>query len=285
MQNGSSNDTNETLCCNLAKIILSGRLVFAIAIVALGAEHLVCARAGELRIPVIPWVPGNPFIAYLTGLALLAAGVCIAMNWRARLASLFLGIFYLVCVLFLELPRAAVAPLDLSIRTAVFEPLALAAAAFTLAGLLPSGRLNFLELNPVASSIAGGLIKSGPPLFALSSIVFGIDHFLILDYIASLIPPWFPGALFWAYFTGAAFVAAGVAIATGWMAYRAALALGLMFLIWFLFLHGPRVITNPGSHNPNEWSSAFIALGMCGASWIFAWRSSAELGPRHLPVR
>jgi uncharacterized membrane protein len=100
--------------------------------------------------------------------------------------------------------------------------------------------------------------------------VFGIDHFLLLRFIASLIPAWFPGALFWAYFTGAAFVAAGISIAIKTMDRLAAVLLGTMFLLWFLFLHAPRLMSAPRSHNPNEWSSAFIALGMCGASWIMA---------------
>lgn len=114
------------------------------------------------------------------------------------------------------------------------------------------------------------LIWSGTYLFAASSVVFGIDHFLVLSFIASLVPSWIPGGLFWAYLTGTAFIAAGLGIAANWMARRAATLLGTMFLIWFLLLHAPRVVTAPRSHDPHEWSRAFIALAMCGGSWICA---------------
>jgi hypothetical protein len=76
--------------------------------------------------------------------------------------------------------------------------------------------------------------------------------------------------LFCAYFTGAAFVAAGLSMAAKQMDRLAATLLGTMFLLWFLLVHTPRVMSAPRSHDPNEWSSAFIALGMCGASWIIA---------------
>jgi hypothetical protein len=49
--------------------------------------------------------------------------------------------------------------------------------------------------------------------------------------------------------------------------------LGTIFLLWFLLLHAPRVVMAFRSHDPNEWSSAFIGLAMCGGSWICAWCS------------
>jgi uncharacterized membrane protein len=113
-------------------------------------------------------------------------------------------------------------------------------------------------------------LKSGRYLFAGSSVVFGISHFLVPRFIATLILAWIPGALFWAYFTGAAFIAAGFSVAIKLLDRLAATLLGTMFLLWFLILHAPRVLSAARSHNPNEWSSAFMALGMCGACWIIA---------------
>jgi hypothetical protein len=59
----------------------------------------------------------------------------------------------------------------------------------------------------------------------------------------------------------------------------AAALLGVMFLLWFLVLHLPRVMSYPRSHDPDEWSSALIALAVCGASWILA-SSLSEKGGR-----
>jgi hypothetical protein len=90
-------------------------------------------------------------------------------------------------------------PIDIGIRTIFFEPLAIAAAAFTLAVSLPPHQRPSNSSNRLLER----LLESGRYLFAVSSIVFGIDHFLILRFIASLIPRWFPGGFFWANFTGA----------------------------------------------------------------------------------
>jgi uncharacterized membrane protein len=261
------------------QIVKQGRLLFAVAIMAFGVENLICARFGQAVVPVIPWVT-RPFLAYVVGIAFLAAGLSIAANLRAQLAAIFLGVVFLLCLLAFPLPRAIASPLDIGFRTIVFEPLALCGAAWTLAGTLPAAK----RYSQPVENFIDWLIKSGRFLFAISSIIFGIDHFLILHFIATLVPTWIPGSgFFWACFTGAAFIAAGIGLAANWMARWAAALLGTMFLLWFLFLHAPRVMTFPRSHNPNEWSSAFIALGMCGASWICAWACTQN--PQDSPAR
>jgi uncharacterized membrane protein len=226
---------------------------------------------------MIPWLPEIPFVAYVTGIAFLATGICMALNVRARDAAVLLGILFLVFEIFLQIPRAIRQPLDLSLRTVVFEDFTLCASALMLAGILAADSRNPGRWKDARD----GLILSGRILFAASAIVFGISHFLIPKFIASLIPTWIPGSgLSWAYLTGIAFVAAGLSFATHWMSCWAGVMLGVMFLLWFLVLHLPRVMSYPRSRDPAEWSSAFIALGICGGSWIAA----TALSERHLCV-
>jgi hypothetical protein len=257
----------------LEKIVKQGHLIFTLAVIASGAEELICTRLGIAVGYIIPWVPQNPFLAYLFGIALLAAGLSIAINKKARLSAFLLGFLFLLCVLILWVHRVIERPLSGSVRTVAFETLAFSASALTLAGLLPAEKW----LSGHWESAMNVLIKSGPCLFAASSLVFGIDHFLYLDFIATLVPTWIPGSgLFWAYLTGTVFVFAAVTIATKWMASWGATMLGTMFLLWFLLLHSPRAVSASLSHNPNtpnEWSSAFVALGLCGGAWICAWHS------------
>ncbi|HEY3835487.1 MAG TPA: hypothetical protein VGL72_02905 [Bryobacteraceae bacterium] len=251
-----------------------GRVLFALAVAALGVELFIWAAIGNPHAPeiqrmpfspIMPFVPlpgGTPYLEYLAGIALLPAGLCMLFNHRARLAAIFTGVFFLICTLLLELPRVISTPLDVSIRTIFFESLSFAAIALTLAGLLPVERPN----HPLIEK----LIQQGPWLFAISSIVFGVDHFLIIPFIASLVPTWIPGATFLSWFTGAAFIATGLAILLRRLDAQASFWLGIMFLIWVLVLHGPRAFSAERIHNPDEWSSAFIALAMCGGSWILA---------------
>jgi len=236
--------------------------LFGIAMMASAVEDLICARLG-LKVRGVPWFPGNSFWAYLTGIALLAAGLSIVTNIRARLTAALLGILFLCYVVLFEIAAVIANPLNVSVRTVAFETLAMCGAALTLADTLPGDRFNKLT-------------ASGPYLFGVSSIVFGIDHFLVLDIIASLVPAWLPWHLFWAYLTGAAFIAVGLSILTGWMDRLGATLLGMMFMLWFFTLHLPRSVIALRSHHPNlpdEWSSAFIALAMWGGSWICAWHA------------
>src|SRR5208283_4336389 len=195
------------------KMINQGKLLFGIAIIVFGILNVICAHFQQAMLPVIPWVPGNQFLAYFTGVALLMAGLSIAANFRTRLAAILLGMLFLLCVLLLQIARVAALPLDVGVRTCAFETLAMCGAAFSLAGTLPAeGRY-----SRVVDSAVRWLMDSGRFLFAISAVVFGIDHFLVLGLIVSLVPHWIPGGgLFWAYFTGIAFIAAGVSIATKW---------------------------------------------------------------------
>jgi hypothetical protein len=85
-------------------------------------------------------------------------------------------------------------------------------------------------------------------------------------YIATLIPAWMPAHLFSAYFTGTAFIAAAIAIASRIQARLAAKFLGLMFFLWVVLLHAPRVYAH--IHNKDELTSLFVALAMSGGSFI-----------------
>lgn len=244
-------------------LIRQGRYLFALALGASGCEHLICAYFRNPVAYIIPYFSGRPWFACFLGLALLVVSLSIAGDWKARLSATLLGGAFLLFFLFLWLPRMIVQPMDLSLRTVAFETLAFSGAALVFGGFPPTHRA---AGTPRYDS--GKVIRTGLYLFAISSVIFGIDHFLILRFIASLVPVWIPGAMFWAIFTGAGFIVAGVCMFTDRFGKLATFWLGTMFLLWFLLLHSPRVVIRP--HNPNEWSSAFIALGMCGGSWICA---------------
>lgn len=94
----------------MERLIALGRCLFAVAVIALGVENIVCAHSREVVIPALPWLPPNPALAFLTGIALMAAGLCIATNFNVRLAAVFLGIFLFLCLLILRVPSAVAQP-------------------------------------------------------------------------------------------------------------------------------------------------------------------------------
>jgi uncharacterized membrane protein len=236
-----------------------GRPLFAFAIIAIGVETLACARVVSYAlgpryeiIPIIPFLPAIPWLAYVFGSIWVACGTGLLFNRTMRTASLTLGGLLFVFALAFDAPRYAG-------RTVVFEPLALASLAWLLPG--PDAAPNLLY-------------RWSRYLLALSLIVFGVDHFLALAFVAALIPGWIPLHLFWAAFFGAAFVASGLSIGFGYLQRWGAGGIGLMFAIWVVTLHVPRTLgfyAVPGAiRDPAEWSSLFIAIAMWGGSWALA---------------
>src|SRR5882762_5711569 len=113
---------------------------------------------------------------------------------------------------------------------------------------------------------------------AVSLVVFGVQHFLYGGFVAGLVPAFMPGRLFWAYFIGAAFLAAAAGILYKMLARPAATMLGVMFFFFVVLLHIPRIVMH--LRDGNEWTSGFVALAMCGGAWILA--SAAPLYEREI---
>jgi uncharacterized membrane protein len=81
-----------------------------------GVEHLLHPEF----LPGVPlkkltpeWVPGRIAVGYVVGLVLIAAGVCLLLNMKARVAATTLGITILLTVLCVYLPMLLRAPTDI----------------------------------------------------------------------------------------------------------------------------------------------------------------------------
>lgn len=240
-----------------------GRAIFALAIAALGIENLVCARTVSHAlgpqynvIPVLPWLPAIPWLAYLFGAIWIACAAGLLSSRTVKSSAMALGGLVFICALVLDVPKYAVSLGDMGLRTTALEPLSLA----TLAWLLPGPHVTSRLLERISRYLLG-----------LALVVFGVDHFFALGFIASLIPRWIPWHVFWVGFFGVVFIAGGVSIALNLLARWGAFGTGLMFGIWVVTLHLPRVLGLYGipdaPHNPDEWSSLFIALGLWGGLW------------------
>src|ERR1017187_5993750 len=149
----------------MGKAMRLGSLLFAVSVLCYAVLNLVCPHSvydgisSSPHLPVIPWVPAHPWMAYLTGLAFLAPSLALLVRREGRVASTLLGIIFVFFSLTLA-PFAAKKPLSISLRTIVFETLAMAGAAFVLAGARPEERELWLS--------DAALDKLGRYLFALS---------------------------------------------------------------------------------------------------------------------
>ena len=91
-----------------------------------GVEHLLHPE----YVPGIPLqrltpesIPGRIFLSYFVGVVLIAAGGCLLVNKKARLAAAFLGITILLTVLWIYLPMLVQAPTDVVALNYFFDTL------------------------------------------------------------------------------------------------------------------------------------------------------------------
>lgn len=261
------------------KAAVFGRIFFAVALAVFGIQYFQFGKYTGGLPPVPPWAPGGAVGAYLVAVILLTAAISLAINKEARISALAIGGLFLFCVLFLQLQHFSAVVHNGNDRTRAFEPFALAGALFVLAALLPGGT------SGAATGITSSknLVLFGRVIFGVSMVIFGWQHFLYAAFLATLIPAWLPGHLFWIYFTGTGMIAAGLAITFNVMGGIASYGLALMFGLWVLVLHGPRVLAQP--HNGDEIASLFVALAFCGASLIIAGAMAGTLpASRRLPI-
>ncbi|SHN00758.1 hypothetical protein [Mucilaginibacter sp. OK098] len=257
----------------MEKLIKAGRIFYGIMIACLGIQQLFYADSRPVIFP--PWsatIPGLAFLAYLTSAVLIAAGVAIIIEKRAREASLYLGGVFLLLLFLAQVPfELIVDPYSnhLGVWSNALKELVLAGGAFAVAGSFPVEELPG-EKKPVLIRILEKLIPFAGIFLSITMILFGIDHFLYVEFVSKLVPAWIPGQLFWTYFAGVALIGSGVAIILKIKLKLVAILLGVMIFLWLIMLHIPRAIADPYGDKGNEVTSVFEALGFSGIAFVIA---------------
>lgn len=215
--------------------------------VALGVLGLVKGDFIGLWQPVPKSLPAREWLAYLCAIIPLVSGA--GLPWKRTghgAAAVLLGWFAL-WLLAIRIPAIVRSPLAMDAWYGWAEVAVYASAAWVLYG---KG------------------VRFARALYGLEMIPFGIGHFVYVNETAQLVPAWLPGHLFWAYLTGAAYIAAGVAIVAGarlarWAAILSTLQMGLFtLLVW-----APAVIAGPSAF---QWSEFVISCTLTAAGWVVA---------------
>ena len=129
-----------------------------------------------------------------------------------------------------------------------------------------------------AASGAGRILVLGPVFEAVALTIFAAEHFLAARDLSGGVPRWLPGALFWAYFVGAALLAAAISF-MAWRYVRwSAPLLALLFLIIVATIDLPNLLRHV--HERLFWTLTARETAFAGGAMVLA----GSLWPRRRPA-
>jgi hypothetical protein len=239
------------------------RLAFAFSVGALGVQHIILDHYINTKPPAEHWTDVSfSLIALGYKLCLITLAIALLMEYKIRTSAISMGYLIIGWIFFRHIPLVIQNIRDPAELNSMCMGIALAGGAFVVSDLytdrLTTRRSHFL-FNRSSRTKAFGKFCFGPPM-----IVFGFQHLLYADFVASEIPAWIPASYFWANATGTALVAAGISILAEVKNKLSTLLLASMIGLWIMVLHLPRVLISP--KDAMEWASLLQSVAICASA-------------------
>jgi uncharacterized membrane protein len=245
------------------RIASVGHAVFAATMIALGIVGLIQGNFASIWDPVPDGVPARGVLVYLSAFISLASGIGLLWQRTAASAARVLFAWLLLWFLLFRLLQIIMAP-TMEHFWPGFETVVIVAGAWVLYVWFATDwdrqRLGF------AAGDKGLCVAR--VLYGLALIFFGLGHFIYLKNTVSLVPGWLPWHVFWAYFTGCAFITAGVAVLAGVYARLAAALSAFEIGILLLLVWVP--IVAAGSKDAFQWSETVLSWALMAGAWVVA---------------
>ena len=236
-----------------------GWRVYGIGVMALA---MVCLAWGDFD-------PGQPapkgfadrtVLAYAAAAFMLFAGAAVEWRRTTARAAAALTAYYALIVVILMNGRVVLAHYgEYGAYSGTAEQLAIAAG----------GLIVYAGSARIDAALSARLTRLGQMTFGVCALLFGGAHFCYMNLTAPLVPRWLPPTQeFWAYATGVAHIAAGIAILASVQARLAAVLLTAMFASFTPLVHGPMLVADPSSHV--IWAENALNLALTGVAWVVA---------------
>lgn len=260
------------------RIASVGHAVFAATLIAIGILGLVKIEYAAIWSGIPKAFPAREALLYLGSGVIIACGLGLLWPRSAAPAARVLLAWLLAWTLLFKGRFVLLAPLQEGVYQSLGENAVIVAGAWVLYAWLATDadrrRLGF------AAGERG--LRIARALYGLAMLAFGFSHFAYLNLTAPLVPGWLLWPVFWAYFTGTAYLAAGVAILTGVWARLAALLSALQMAGFLLLVWLPIVLA--GKMTGFNWGEVVVNCALVAGAWVVvdSYRGMPWLGVRRL---
>jgi uncharacterized membrane protein len=241
----------------------AGRTVFAVTMIALGIQGLVKRDFTTVWQPVPKDVPAREVLIYLCASISLACGIGLLWRRTAAIAARVLLVSLIVWLVLWRIRAVFVAPL-LEGTWSLGDTLVMTAAAWVLFATFASD----WDRQHLAFAAGDNGLRIARALYGLGLLPFGYAHFANVKGTAELVPGWLPWHVGWAYFTGGAFIAAGLAILFAVCARLAAALSALQMGLFALLVWIP--ILMAGNVKAFQWGEFATTVALTAAGWVVA---------------
>jgi uncharacterized membrane protein len=245
------------------RIVGAGQAALAVVMIALGIQGLILRDFTAVWQPVPGGVPAREMLVYVCALVSLVSGVGL---FSRRTAAYAAGALLTLLILWFLLWRVRALFLASLVEGtwSAGETMAMTAAAWILFVRFATN----WDRRHLAFATGESGMRIARVLYGLGLIPFGYAHFAFVKETADLVPGWLPWHLGWAYATGIAFVAAGVAILIGVGARLAASLSALQMGLFGLLVWVPRAAA--GALNAFQWGEFASTFALAAAGWVVA---------------
>jgi len=240
-----------------------GHAAFAATMIGIGVLGLVNGEFTPTWSGVPKGVPMREALAYLCAAVSLVCGLGLLWRRTSLVASRVLLAYLLAWLLLVRLSHFFLEPTALDTWWASGDTAVMVAAAWVLYAWFASAPDD--RYVGLASGERG--VRIARAFFGVALIPFGVAHFINLNGTALLVPGWLPWHLSWAYFTGGAFVAAGVAVLMGVYGRLAATLAAWQVGLFTLLVWAPVVLKGP---NAFQWIEFVDSVALTAAAWVVA---------------
>lgn len=246
------------------RIASVGHAVFAVTMIALGVIGLVLGNFTAIWQPVFADVPAAGVLACLCALVCLASGTGLFWRRTAPGAARVLFVYLVLWSLVFKLPAIFRSPGVEGSYQYCGEIAVVVAGAWVLYAWFA----NDWDKRWLGFAIGDNGVRMARVLYGLALIAFGLSHFFYLNLTAPLVPRWLPAHVFWAYFTGGAYLAAGVAILVGVFTRLAAVLSALQMGLFLLLIWVPMVAA--GHVSAFHWGETYATWVLTAGAWVVA---------------